>query len=648
MRHISGACLLALGLVGCGEQVANDKQDAAAAEVAVVQSAPSVDDKVLAVANGTEQDGAIAEHVYFGNFHVHTSYSFDALTNGANTTPADAYRWAKGEAIPAAAAAGVIQIKRPLDFYAVSDHSEYLGVFKKMQDPDNPASQLPIAKEILSKDKKVAFDAYARVLDTMSPGMADPALADPAIMKPIWQEVVRTADEYYEPGKFTTFPAFEWTSTPAMRNLHRVVVFESSAGVPDLPFSTNESEDPQDLWKYMDRARENGATLLAITHNGNASDGLMFPTATADGEPLSAEYIEARIANEPLYEVSQIKGTSETHPSLSPNDEFAGFELWDYLLAASVAAVPENKKGGYARQAYLDGLSMAAEGRPNPYQFGLIGDSDTHNAAASVEEDNHTGKFGFEGSPKKRLDGPLPGDEVNNRRVREFSSGGLAAVWAQENTREAIYAALMRKETYATSGTRMKLRFFGGWDFDETTPESSDWVEQAYRRGVPMGGELPASEGGKTPVFLISAMKDSAGANLDRIQVVKGWIENGEQHEAIFDVALSDGRTVGDDGKVPPVGNTVDPQTATYTNEIGDSQLAAVWRDETFKPEQHAFYYLRVLEIPTPRWSTYDAQALGRKPRADLPVSIQERGWSSPIWYTPEAKYFAEVAVAEE
>ncbi|WP_226704175.1 DUF3604 domain-containing protein [Microbulbifer elongatus] len=637
MRLISGACLLALGLAGCGEQVANNNElsgGKAETEQAVTDGAHAGPEN-----NPSEARAAgIAEQVYFGNFHVHTSYSFDALTNGANTTPADAYRWAKGEAIPAAAAAGVMQIKRPLDFYAVSDHSEYLGVFKKMQDPNNPASKLPIASEITSKDKKVAFDAYARVLDTMSPGKADPALADPSIMKPIWREVVDTADEYNEPGKFTTFPAFEWTSTPDMRNLHRVVVFESSKGVPELPFSTNESEDPQDLWKYMDRARANGATLLAISHNGNASDGLMFPTATADGEPLSAEYIEARLANEPLYEVSQIKGSSETHPLLSPNDEFAGFELWDYLLSASTAAVPEKKKGGYARQAYLDGLSMAADGRGNPYKFGLIGDSDTHNAAASVEEDNHTGKFAFEATPDKRLDGPLPGDDINNRRVREFSSGGLAAVWAPENTREAIYAALMRKETYATSGTRMKLRFFGGWDFSDDTLSKADWLQQAYDAGVPMGGDLPSAGGGKKPVFLISAMKDSAGANLDRIQVVKGWVEDGEQHEAIFDVALSDGRVADADGKVAPVGNTVDPVNATYTNEIGDAQLSVVWRDDKFHPQQHAFYYVRVLEIPTPRWSTYDAKALGRKPREDLPVSIQERAWSSPIWYTPQAR----------
>ncbi|WP_160154075.1 DUF3604 domain-containing protein [Microbulbifer sp. ALW1] len=638
MRFISGVCLLVLGLAGCGEPVANNNSELSGGK-GETEQAITGEESALSVSNpGDAHEAAIAKQVYFGNFHVHTSYSFDALTNGANTTPADAYRWAKGEAIPAAAAAGVMQIKRPLDFYAVSDHSEYLGVFKKMQDPDNPASKLPIASEITSKDKKVAFDAYARVLDTMSPGKADPALADPSIMKPIWREVVDTADEYYEPGKFTTFPAFEWTSTPDMRNLHRVVVFESSKGVPELPFSTNESEDPQDLWKYMDRARANGATLLAISHNGNASDGLMFPTVTADGEPLSAEYIEARLANEPLYEVSQIKGSSETHPLLSPNDEFAGFELWDYLLSASTAAVPEHKKGGYARQAYLDGLSMAADGRGNPYKFGLIGDSDTHNAAASVEEDNHTGKFAFEATPEKRLDGPLPGDDINNRRVREFSSGGLAAVWAPENTREAIYAALMRKETYATSGTRMKLRFFGGWDFSDDTLSKADWLQQAYDAGVPMGGDLPSAGGGKKPVFLISAMKDSAGANLDRIQVVKGWVEDGEQREAIFDVALSDGRVADSDGKVAPVGNTVDPSTATYTNEIGDAQLSVVWRDDNFQPQQHAFYYVRVLEIPTPRWSTYDAKALGRKPREDLPVSIQERAWSSPIWYTPQAR----------
>ncbi|AOS97025.1 hypothetical protein AUP74_01590 [Microbulbifer aggregans] len=580
----------------------------------------------------------IADNVYFGNFHVHTSYSFDAVTNGSTTTPADAYRWAKGEAIPAGAIDVKLQIKRPLDFYSVSDHAEYLGVFKKMYDPESPASKLPIAKEITSKDTKVAFDAYARVLDSMQPGNSDPALSNPEITEPIWKEMVETADKFYEPGKFTTFPAFEWTSNPDKLNLHRVVVFQTSKGVPTLPYSALDSDDPRDLWKWMAKTRDGGATLLAIPHNGNASDGLMFPTQI-DGEPLTEEYIKTRVANEPLYEVSQIKGTSETFPSLSPNDEFAGFEIWDYTLSSTKVERPKNKKGSYARQAYLDGLSMAAEGRGNPYVFGLIGDSDTHNSASAIEEDNYTGKFGIEASPEHRLDGPIPGDEVNNQRVREFSSGGLAAVWAPENTREAIYAALKRKETYATSGTRLKLRFFGGWNYPQDTLNSSNWVKDAYAAGVPMGGTLQPADKDRKPVFIVQAMKDSAGANLDRIQIIKGWVDqNGEQHQKIFEVALSGKRKPAPDGKVPPVGNTVDAEKATYTNTIGAAQLGAVWTDEEFNPEQHAFYYARVIEIPTPRWSTYDAAKLGREPRDDLPVSLQERGWTSPIWFKPQVQ----------
>ncbi|WP_323844574.1 DUF3604 domain-containing protein [Microbulbifer magnicolonia] len=578
--------------------------------------------------------GEIADNVYFGNFHVHTSYSFDAVTNGATTVPADAYRWARGEAIPAGVLGGELRINRPLDFYAVSDHAEYLGVFKKMYDPNSPASKLPIAKEITSKDTKVAFDAYARVLDSMQPGKSDPALSDPAITKPIWKEMVETADQYYEPGKLTTFPAFEWTSNPDKLNLHRVVVFRTSDGVPDMPYSALDSDDPRDLWKWMESARKGGATLFAIPHNGNASDGLMFPVEL-DGEPLTEEYIATRVSNEPVYEVSQIKGTSETFPSLSPNDEFADFEIWDYTLSSTKVVRPKNKKGSYARQAYLDGLSMAANGKGNPYVFGLIGDSDTHNSASAIEEDNYTGKFGMEASPEHRLDGPIPGDEVNNQRVREFSSGGLAAVWARENTREAIWDAVKRKETYATSGPRMKVRFFGGWDYNEQSLQG-EWAKGAYAAGVPMGGNLKPGSAGKKPVFLLQAMKDSTGANLDRLQIIKGWVdEQGEQHQKIFNVAVSGDRKPGADGKVAPVGNTVNVEDATYTNTIGAAQLSAVWTDEEFDPAQHAFYYARVIEIPTPRWSTYDAMRVGRKPRDDLPETIQERAWTSPIWYTP-------------
>ncbi|MFI2811843.1 DUF3604 domain-containing protein [Microbulbifer sp. JSM ZJ756] len=652
MHRFSQLLLLSLLLTACGgenEKPAPEPDASAGAENGEASAGPEVPaghvetgstdteaatgerDGDAAAGNVT---GDIATDVYFGNFHVHTSYSFDAVTNGATTTPDDAYRWAKGEAISAGTLGGELQIERPLDFYSVSDHAEYLGVFKKMYDPESPASKLPIAKEITSDDTKVAFDAYARVLDSMQPGNSDPALSDPSITKPIWQEMVETADRHYKPGKFTTFPAFEWTSNPDKLNLHRVVVFRTSEGVPDMPYSALDSDDPRDLWKWMAKMREGGATLFAIPHNGNASDGLMFPVAL-DGEPLTADYIETRVRNEPVYEVSQIKGTSETHPELAPNDEFAGFEIWDYTLSSTRVERPKNKKGSYARQAYLDGLAMAAKGRGNPYVFGLIGDSDTHNSAATIEEDNYTGKFGIESKAEHRLDGPVPGDEVNNQRVREFSSGGLAAVWAPENTREAIWDAIKRKETYATSGTRMQVRFFGGWDYDKDSMQG-DWARAAYEKGVPMGGNLEPGSDDRKPVFLVQAMKDSAGANLDRIQIIKGWVDkDGKQHKKIYDVALSGDRKPGSDGKVPPVGNTVNVEKATYTNDIGSGQLSAVWTDEEFDPAQHAFYYARVIEIPTPRWSTYDAAKLGREPPDSLPETIQERAWTSPIWYSP-------------
>ena len=646
MRSLSSVFLCALLLVACGgdrdERKAPPDSTAPATSDEMTGNQPVTPDGIgtgtgreALAEDGTETAEEFPANVYFGNFHVHTSYSFDAVTNGATTTPADAYRWAKGEAIPAGVLGGELKIERPLDFYAVSDHAEYLGVFKKMFDPNNPLSKLPIAKDITSKDTKVAFDAYARILDSMEPGMSDPTLSDPEVTKPIWKEMVETADKYYEPGKFTTFPAFEWTSNPDKLNLHRVVVFRTSEGVPDMPYSALDSEDPRDLWKWMEAARRGGATLFAIPHNGNASDGLMFPVEL-DGKPLTAEYIETRTSNEPVYEVSQIKGTSETFPSLSPNDEFADFEIWDYILSSTNVTHPKHKKGSYARQAYLDGLSMAANGKQNPYVFGLIGDSDTHNSASAIEEDNYTGKFGIEASPAHRLDGPIPGDEANNQRVREFSSGGLAAVWAPENTREAIWNAVKRKETFATSGTRMQVRFFGGWDYSDESMQGDGWAKAAYGAGVPMGGNLEPGGNGQKPVFLVQAMKDSAGANLDRIQIIKGWVdEAGEQHQKIFDVALSDDRKAGADGKVPAVGNTVNVKDATYTNDIGATQLSAVWTDEDFDPEQYAFYYARVIEIPTPRWSTYDAMRVGRKPRDDLPVTIQERGWTSPIWYSP-------------
>ena len=360
----------------------------------------------------------------------------------------------------------------------------------------------------------------------------------------IWREVVSAADRHYRPGEFTTFPGFEWTSNPGQRNLHRVVVFESSQNVPDLPYSALDSDEPEDLWQWMDDMRSNGATLLAIPHNGNASDGIMFPMTDSDGNAITEEYAQSRMRNEPLYEVTQIKGTSETHPALSPNDEFARFELWDYTLSAD-AKPPTNRVGSYARDAMTRGLVLEAAGVGNPYKFGLIGDSDTHNSASAVEENNYTGKFAMENDPAHRLEGPEGFAEANKRQIREFSSGGLAGVWAEANTREALYAALVRKETFATSGTRLKVRLFAGWDFPDDLLEDANWLSRAYQTGVPMGGELSGA-GAAAPTFAVHAIKDPSSGNLDRIQIIKGWVEDGRGHERIYDVALSDGRSAGD------------------------------------------------------------------------------------------------------
>ena len=574
------------------------------------------------------------KEAYFGNLHVHTSWSFDGYTNGSVTTPDDAYRWAKGEAIPGGGGGGNLQIKVPLDWYAVSDHAEYMGVFKNMENPESPFSKLPIAKRITSDDQAEAFQAFAEVLDGMNKGIPQDELNDSTLAKSLWQDIIAIGDKHYEPGKFTTFSAFEWTSAPNNRNLHRVVLFANNEHVPALPYSVFDSPKPEDLWKYMENARSNGATLLAVPHNGNASDGMMFELVDSDENPISRSYSESRMRNEPLYEITQIKGTSEAHPDLSPNDEFAGFELWDYTLSA-ITERPTQRKGSYLREAYKDGILLESNGAGNPFKYGVIGDSDTHNSASSIEEDNYTGKFGMENNPEHRLEG-IPGNkEASNQQVREFSSGGLAGVWAESNTREAIFEAMMRKETFGTSGTRMKVRFFGGYGFTDETLNYSDWISTAYDYGVAMGSDLAADPSGKTPVFLVEALKEANGANLDRIQIVKGWVKDGVTHEQIYNVALSGGRQMSESGEVPAVGNTVDASTATYTNDIGDPQLSAIWTDPDFDPDGHAFYYARVLEIPTPRWSTYDAVTLGIEPRTDLPVSIQERAWTSPIWYVP-------------
>jgi hypothetical protein len=591
----------------------------------------------LTISAAAEQ-AATAEgrHAYFGAIHVHTGYSFDAFTNGTVTTPAKAYQWAQGQTIDGDKHGAKFRIRRPLDFYAVSDHAEFMGVFNQMSDPASPLSKLEIAKGVTSSDPNVALQAFAQVLRDMSAGKVDPQLNDPKISRSVWAEIVKTADEYYQPGKFTTFPAFEWTSNPNKRNLHRVVLFRGSKPVPDLVMSAFDSEKPEDLWTWMELQRGKGSTLLAVPHNANASDGLMFAAVDSNGKPFDDAYIRNRSRNEPLYEITQIKGTSETHPDLSPNDEFAGFEQWDYTLSAD-AERPTHRVGSFARRALLDGLALNAQGRGNPFKFGFIGDSDTHNAAASHEEFNYTGKFANEANREHRLKGLEGQPPAQAQQIREFSSAGLAGVWAESNTRESIFDAMMRKETFGTTGPHLTIRFFGGWDFGKSDVDSNDFAKRGYARGVPMGGELHDGTARKAPTFMVWAMKDPDSGNLDRIQVVKGWVDSkGEKHEKIYDVAWSGERRPDAAGKLPAVGSTVDVAKATYDNSIGAAQLSASWTDPDFDAALHAFYYARVIEIPTPRWSTRDAVALGTAIPKGLPATIQERGWSSPIWYSPK------------
>ncbi len=599
---------------------------AAFSALAIASSAHAVAD--AATAN-------LQKNAYFGAVHVHTNYSFDAFTNGAKTGPAEAYQWAQGKTIAGGGGGPDLTINTPLDFYAVSDHAEWMGVFKEMANPDSPLSKNPVAPAITSKDPNTAMQAFAKILRDYSMGNGDPTLNDPALNKSVWADIVKTADDYYQPGRFTTFPAFEWSANPEMRNLHRVVVFQNSKSLPDTVLSSFDSNDPETLWAWMDELRGKGATLFAIPHNANASDGMMFSLQTFAGEPLNDAYIETRQRNEPLYEITQIKGTSETHPDLSPNDPFAGFEQWDYTLSAD-SLRPKHRKGSFARQALLDGISLMADGKGNPFHYGFIGDSDTHNSAASNEEDNYSGKFGIENNPRHRLNGAKGQPPGQVQQVREFSSGGLAGVWAEENTREAIYAAMARRETFGTTGPHIKVRLFGGWDFSNDDIASPDYAARGYARGVPMGGNLSRATQGAAPTLMLSAVKDPKSGNLDRAQIIKGWVDaSGKQHEKIYDVAWSGDRKPDAKGMLPAIGSTVNIKKATYTNTIGSTQLSALWKDPDFDPTQQAFYYLRVLEIPTPRWSTRDAAKLGVEIPDGLAASVQERAYSSPIWYTP-------------
>lgn len=565
----------------------------------------------------------------FGDLHMHTAFSFDAFTFKTTATPDDAYSFAQGNPL-AHPAGGVYELNRPLDFLAVTDHAEFMGVTRAFGDPANPLSQLPIAAEVTNPDPKIASAGFQRLAGALRDGTMESLLGPrknaAAVVEDAWARVKAAANRHYQPGKFTTLIGYEFTASSEGRNLHRNVIYRT-ADAP-LPFSTVQSRDPADLWRFLEGVRQRGYPVLSIPHNSNASDGVMFGRADYNGKPIDAAYAALRLRNEPIVEVTQVKGTSETHPALSPNDEFADFEILPTYIASPKRVT--KFAGGYVRDALGEGLAMQDGEGFNPYRFGLIGSTDSHTAIAPVDEDNYSGKVGaLDGTAKSRLDCTY----CTGSDYRNFAAAGLAVVWAPQNTREAVWDALARKETYATTGPRMQVRFFGGWDYDAVQPGRGNWIEQAYARGVPMGGTLASGRIGR-PMFLVSALKDPESANLDRIQIVKVWTKGGRHFEKVFDVAMSGNRKVDPrTGKVAPVGNTINRKTMTYANTIGAPSLQARWSDPEFEPGTLAAYYVRVLEIPTPRWSSYDAHRLGREPLKDWPFSIQERAFTSPIWY---------------
>jgi hypothetical protein len=579
------------------------------------------------------------KEVFFGDTHLHTRNSADAWSMGnLNLTPGDAYRFAQGS--PVLAHNGMqVQLRRPLDFLVVSDHAEYLGAFYRFNVNDSLITKTDVGRQwqkyVEEGDLAKFFGAF---VNSMRNPEEDPALPA-AVRQTVWSGVAKTADRHNKPGVFTAFSGYEWTSMISGNNLHRVVVFKDDADKVSqmIPFSGQDSLDPRDLWQALaNYETATGGEVLSIAHNGNLSNGMMFPDETVGGSPIDEAYASLRARFETVYEVTQVKGDGEAHPVLSPDDEFADFENWDWDNIGRTQKkedwmLPQE----YARGALKRGLRFEDELGVNPFKIGLIGSTDGHNSISTPEEDNFFGKFPESEPGPARLENAMALDRLWQNSL--LVASGYAAVWAKENTRAAIFDAIKRREVYATTGSRIKVRFFSGWEFDETDIHRPAMLDIAYGTGVPMGGDLSQAKRGQVPKFLVIAGMDADGARLDRIQIIKGWMDKaGKLQEKVYDVAWSDDRKLDKrTGKLPAVGNTVDVENATYLNTIGAPQLSTYWEDPDFDRAERAFYYARVLEIPTPRWTTYDSAYFNVELQDDVPSSIQDRAYTSPIWYTP-------------
>lgn len=585
---------------------------------------------------------------FFGDTHLHTSFSMDAGAFGARLPPRDAYRFARGEQVTSSTGLPV-KLSRPLDFLVVADHSDNMGFFPDLFAGKPNILADPTGKKWydMIKSGKGAEAAIDIIVSFSHNKFPDDLMYFPGTKayRTAWQETIKAAEEYNEPGRFTAFIGYEWTSNTGGNNLHRNVIFrdngdKASQVDPFTVYPPQGSDNPAHLWEWMAAYEEKtGGNVLAIAHNGNLSSGLMFPTVEAFGKKLDKDYVETREKWERLYEASQTKGTGEAHPYLSPNDEFADFEIWDKgNLDGSIAKKPEMLEFEYARAAYKNGLMLEKQFGTNPYKFGLVGSSDAHNSLSALEEDNFFGKTVPQEPSPERMTATFVDNKETGVKVMDWEVGasGYAAVWAEENTRESIWDAMQRKETYGTTGPRMAVRFFGGWDFTAADTQERQPAYVGYSKGVPMGGDLGKAPEGKAPTFLVAALKDPIGANLDRYQIVKGWMEaDGTLQEKVYDVAWGGDRQPGADGMLPPVGDTVDIANASWTNTIGAPELIAVWTDPDFDPAESAFYYGRVIEIPTPRWTAYDAKFFGTEPPEGTRMKVQDRAYTSPIWYTP-------------